>query len=152
MSKSKASREKELKARKKAQASVILSPFQASILQKNPKVTFDLNPSVRMSDVFDDFATPFYRSVETDLKEVNKVFGLAMVAWNLSLTDGELSDQLAIELFYDLPQDQFCTIIPILRDMIAHKHAHFSHVSRLITKFNFDGQKLQVAHHEYEPK
>ena len=119
---------------------------------KPDKIVVEPEGVARMSEVLEDFAAPFLGSVET-LEECERVFSLAVVAWNAALfpedkqcrTYGDIIDEVMADA--ELEEKEFLKNMVSL--LIARKKSRFAEHNRFIVDLDITstptGFHLKVA-------
>jgi hypothetical protein len=116
-----------------------------------------INPKgmIRMSDVLEDFTEPYLAIVETHA-EREKMFTLAVAAWNAALLPQSESDNMISQFLTSVPDQELATdgLKAILDSMVDRKLQYFDEIKRVIVKIELTNQgdtyHLSVASSDYK--
>lgn len=114
-------------------------------LNKNPlfkdyeKVVSEPQGEIKMSGVLWKFIEP-YKPMATDLTSYHTLFDLAIMAWNLTLSDNfdldQIIESMSNRTIFEEVTDEKQVLKGFIEELIARKNEHFAEYKQVIVDFD----------------
>jgi hypothetical protein len=98
------------------------------------KIVFQPGGETKMSEVLLEFVEPYSRYWKTR-EDLNKLLGIAVIAWNAALMQGNERKEIIENALNALPPEIRQDIKGIVDEMIQRKDKHFANNKRFIMNY-----------------